>query len=121
MVNITPNFCLVLIVLDLPASHDIAACSVLKAGMITLSWISFFLPICLFSFVFFLLNDGILCCLVLSFLLPPGRCTCGFLLLENTPPLSLPFPGNGYSSSWLYLRFHFLQKISHIPTPPQLQ
>ena len=58
MVNITQNFFLVLIVLDFPASHDIVACSVLKAGMqgspdITLSWISFFLSLVLFCILWF--------------------------------------------------------------------
>ena len=42
----------------------------------------------LYSFI--LLNDGILHCLVLSFLLPPGHCTYCFLFLEHSSPSLSP-------------------------------
>ena len=41
---------------------------------------------------FALLSDGILHCLVLSFLLLPGHSTCCFLFLEYTPPPPPPLP-----------------------------
>lgn len=105
MVNITQNFHLVLILLDPQGPQDTEACSVLTA----LPWVSKILhfpgsptfspsalsqsPLfSLFVVVVILLNAGILHCLVLSFILPPGRCMIWFLFLEHTPPPPSPLP-----------------------------